>query len=153
MIPKMRRLFGIVPYANESRCCYCVPLDGGWGMARTRQLFSAAAFAFALSATAAAATEFGAIAYSPATGAHGYSYNYSTRRQADRVAMANCRAYADDCRIIVDFWNACAALAVGSNYGYGFAYNVRRSAAQATALAICRRNDSGCKIVRWVCSK
>jgi serine/threonine-protein kinase len=102
--------------------------------------------------TVASAAQFGAIAYSTATGSHGFSYGYATRGQAERAALGNCAAYAGDCQVLVYFYNACGALAVGRHLGYGYAWNVRRSAARAAALANCRVNDSGCQVVRWVCS-
>ncbi len=104
-------------------------------------------------AGAAEAAEFGAIAYSPRTGSHGYSHNFATRKQAERAALRNCRVYARDCSVVVYFYNACAALAVGNSYGYGYGYAPGRGAAQSIAMSQCRRNDSGCQVVRWVCSK
>ena len=116
-------------------------------------LVKTAAFVLAMGASAASATEFGAFSYSPGTGSYGYSHNYSSRGQAERVAQAGCRDYAGDCRVIVYFYNACAALAVGSSYGYGYAYSAGRNQARSVALANCRANDRGCQVVETVCSK
>jgi serine/threonine-protein kinase len=119
----------------------------------SRKSFAAAALAAVLIApTAAFAAQFGAIAYSTGTGSHGFSYGYASRGQAERVALGNCAAYAGDCQVLVYFYNACGALAVGRHLGYGYAWNVRRSAARRAALANCRVNDTGCQVVRWVCS-
>jgi hypothetical protein len=44
----------------------------------------------------AAADNYGAIAYSPSTGAHGWSYDYGSRSAAENVALAGCRKHAGD---------------------------------------------------------
>ena len=120
---------------------------GGKGMIR------AAAFWLAMGTTAASAAEFGAIAYSPGTGSYGYSHNYATRGQAERVAQSSCLNYAGDCRVIVYFYNACAALAVGRSFGYGYGYAPGPKQSRAIAMANCRNNDRGCRVVETVCSK
>jgi len=131
----------------------------GFGHMTSFNLMAAAAIAAAaiaaatLSGGAASAAEFGAIAYSTSTGSNGFSYDYPSRGAAEGVALDACSAYAGDCRVLVYFYNACGALAVGRHLGYGFAWNVSRGAAKAVALANCRANDSGCQVVRWVCSK
>lgn len=122
---------------------------------RTRvSVAAAAAFAMLAASTySAAAAEFGAIAYSPRTGSYGYSHNYATRGQAERVAQRSCRAYASDCRVIVYFYNSCAALAVGRSFGYGYGYAPGPKQSRSIALANCRANDRGCQVKRTVCSK
>ena len=122
-------------------------------MASFRLTIVAAAVAATFSTGTAMAAQFGAIAYSTGTGSHGFSYDYPSRRAAERAALGNCAAYAGDCQVVVYFYNACGALAVGRHLGYGFAWNVRRGAAEAAAMANCRANDTGCQLVRWVCSK
>ena len=124
------------------------------GPFRTWRSIPAAVLAAAIAAPGVAmAAQFGAIAYSTGTGSHGFSYGYPTRGQAERVALGNCAAYAHDCQVLVYFYNACGALAVGRHLGYGYAWNASRAAARSAALANCRVNDSGCKVVRWVCSQ
>jgi len=120
-----------------------------------RLTISAALVAASLTAmpAVAAAAEFGAIAYSPNTGSYGYSHNYGSRVRAERVAMSNCRAYAGDCRVITWFYNACAALAVGNRFGYGYGYAPGPKQAASIALSQCRLNDRGCRVVERVCSK
>ncbi|MDP3899055.1 MAG: DUF4189 domain-containing protein, partial [Mesorhizobium sp.] len=86
-------------------------------------------------------------------GAHGYSYNYNTRRQAEREALANCRNYGGGCRVVLYFVNACGALAVGDGYGSGYAWATSRNGAERRALANCENYTDSCEIVRWVCSK
>lgn len=116
-------------------------------------LFRAVALAACLIAPAGAfAAQFGAIAYSTSSGSHGFSYGFGSRGQAERAALRNCAAFAGDCQVLVYFYNACGALAIGRHLGYGYAWNVRRAAARRGALANCRVNDTGCRVVRWVCS-
>lgn len=94
---------------------------------------------------------YGAIAYSPSTRAHGYSYDYPTRWEAEDRALAECRRHAGDCLIPVWFRNACGALATGPS-GYGSGWGTNRNLAESYALQTCRRHSGGCSIMRWVCT-
>ncbi|MFJ6324634.1 MULTISPECIES: DUF4189 domain-containing protein [unclassified Rhizobium] len=121
----------------------------------TSMRFTALISALAITFTtgAASAAQFGAIAYSKSSGSYGSSHNYSTRADAEDEALSGCSSYADDCRVVVYFRNACGALATGNNHGYGYGWSERRARAQYTALSNCAANDSGCHIVSWTCSK
>lgn len=99
----------------------------------------------------AAAQYYGAITYSPSTGAHGWSNDYTSRSEAESVALANCRKHAGDCIEPVWFRSACGALAVGPN-GYGTAWGTSRSLAESKALTTCQRWSMDCSIMRWVCT-
>jgi hypothetical protein len=103
------------------------------------------------SGTAAAQNNYGAIAYSPSTGAHGWSFDYGSRAAAEKVALANCRRHASDCVVPIWFRNACGALAVGTN-GYGSGWGSNRRLAESFALRTCRRHARGCRIKRWACT-
>lgn len=94
---------------------------------------------------------YGAIAYSPATGAHGWANNHTSRSAAEGQALAYCRQYAKDCIEPVWFRNACGALAVGPN-GYGMAWGADRRAAEAKAMQTCRKYSGNCGVRRWVCT-
>ena len=100
---------------------------------------------------AAAQDNYGAIAYSPSTGAPGWSFDYGSRAAAENVALASCRKHAGDCVIPIWFRNACGALAVGSN-GYGSGWGTSRKLAESYALQTCRKNTGGCSIRRWACT-
>jgi serine/threonine-protein kinase len=93
----------------------------------------------------------GAIAYSPSTRAHGWSYDYPSRAQAERRALDRCRRHAGDCIVAVRFHGACGALAVGPD-GYGSGWGASRKLAQSYALRSCARYSDGCEVVRWVCT-
>lgn len=100
---------------------------------------------------AAAQNNYGAIAYSPGTGAHGWSIDYGSREAAESVAMQNCRKHAGDCTVPIWFRNACGALAVGSN-GYGSGWGTDRRIAERYAIQTCRKFTGNCKIRRWACT-
>ena len=94
---------------------------------------------------------YGAISYSPTTRAHGWAYDYSSRGQAERKALAQCGRYGRDCLVVVAFHRSCGALAVGPD-GYGSGWGGGRKLAEAYALRSCRRHSAGCEIIRWVCT-
>jgi hypothetical protein len=94
---------------------------------------------------------FGAIAYSPSNRAHGWSYDYPSRQDAEHRALAQCRRHAEDCIVPVWFRNACGALAVGAD-GYGSGRGSSRKSAEGWAIQSCRRYSGGCAVIRWVCT-
>jgi serine/threonine-protein kinase len=94
---------------------------------------------------------FGAIAYSPATRAHGWAFDYASRAEAERRALAKCGRHARDCFVPVWFRNACGALAIGFE-GYGSGWGASRKLAENYALQSCQRYSGGCWVVRWVCT-
>ena len=94
---------------------------------------------------------FGAIAYSPSTRAHGWAYDYASRADAERRALAKCSRHAHDCFVPVWFRNACGALAIGFE-GYGTGWGASRKLAETYALQSCQRYSGGCRVVRWVCT-
>jgi serine/threonine-protein kinase len=100
----------------------------------------------------AAAQNYGAIAYSPSTGADGWAFDYPTRGVAESMALQDCRKYADDCTVPLWFRDACGALAVGDNNGYGTGWGTSRSIAESYALQTCRKFTSKCAIRRWACT-
>jgi uncharacterized caspase-like protein len=97
------------------------------------------------------ASRFGAIAYSPSTGAHGWSYDYGSREEAERVAISNCSQHARDCSVPIWFQNACGALAVGPS-GYGTGWGVSQTLAESYAIGVCGQYSANCSVRRWVCT-
>jgi serine/threonine-protein kinase len=91
---------------------------------------------------------FGAIAFSPATGATGYTYDMPTREVAEERALQQCGAR---CRTVLWFRNACGALAVGNN-GFGSAWAPQQRAAALMALDRCRQRTSECRIKVTACA-
>jgi hypothetical protein len=94
---------------------------------------------------------FGAIAYSPASRAHGWAYDYASRAEAQNRAMDECRRHADDCVVALWFRNACGALAAGFD-GYGAAWGTNRGEAERSAMKSCRSYSQDCSIKRWFCT-
>lgn len=120
---------------------------------RNPSLIVAVAMAFTMLApTLAAADSYGAIAYSPATRADGWSHSYATRAEAERRALRECSSRARDCRVAIWFKNACGALAVGQNGGWGSGWGNDRRRAELEAIGVCNQYTGGCNIVRWACS-
>ena len=97
------------------------------------------------------ANRYGAIAYSAATGAHGWSYDYASREEAERVALATCAQYAADCSVPLWFQNACGALAVGPA-GFGTGWAINQTLAETYAMGVCGQYSTNCAVRRWVCT-
>ena len=116
------------------------------------RLILAAAMAVAGAGSADAANIHGAIAFSQSTGLDGYSYNYPSRGGAEQRALKYCLPRAADCRIVIHFYNACAALAVGDGRGWGVAWAAKRDGAEGQALYNCSTHTTNCYVQRWVCS-
>lgn len=102
--------------------------------------------------TAHAKNKFGAIAISPSSKAMGWSFNYNSKWKANQVALKKCRKYASDCKIGVWFRNACGAIAVGNNGGWGANWGHSVKNAKWKAKKTCSKFDSYCKVKRWVCT-
>ncbi len=101
---------------------------------------------------AQAKNKYGAIAISPSSKAMGWSYNYNSKWKANQVALQKCYQHASDCKIATWFRNACGAVAVGSNGGWGAAWGRSIKQAKWKARKTCRKYDSHCKARRWVCT-
>ena len=103
------------------------------------------------SAAAAHANYYGAIAYSPATGAQGYSYDWSSKAAAEQRALKECKARGSGCQVAIWFRNACGAIAVGSS-GWGSGWGATSAIAGAQAKKSCSGYSSDCEVIRWVCT-
>jgi hypothetical protein len=99
--------------------------------------------------TQAAADYYAAIAFSQETGAHGYSNDFRTRGGAEERALREC---GGACQVVLWFRNACGALAVGANNGYGTGWATSRRAAENIAMSGCNQNAASCGVARWVCT-
>jgi hypothetical protein len=119
---------------------------------RTLVAITAIALVSLVTPSDAQAQRYGAIAYSPATGAHGWAYSHPSRRSAGRRALRGCRQYAGDCRVVVWTRNTCAALAIGRGNAAGWAWNTSLRRAQRNALRQCRARAGGCVVRRWICN-
>lgn len=99
----------------------------------------------------AALADFGAIAYSPTSGAYGYSYAFGSRGEAERAAVRKCRTNGSGCQTAIWFQNACGAVAKGPG-GWGSGWATSRQGAYAKALASCQQYSQQCKVLVWSCS-
>jgi serine/threonine-protein kinase len=93
----------------------------------------------------------GAIAYSPSTRAHGWAFDYESRKEAEEVALERCGHHAGDCVVTVRFKGGCGALAVGAD-GYGSGWGASRKLAERFAIKSCSRYSGACEVIRWVCT-
>jgi len=122
-------------------------------MLRTVLLLAVVGQVAMLMPTAASARDYyGAIAYSQSSRAHGYSYDYGSRAAAEQRAYNECAQYGAGCKIAVWFRNACGALAVGQDGGWGSGWHRTRRGAESNAIDSCSGVSYGCKVVRWVCT-
>jgi Domain of unknown function (DUF4189)/PAN domain len=102
---------------------------------------------------ALAGDQYGAIAYSPDTGALGYSSNFPSQQAAENDALLRCQSAGTGCKTAIWFRNACAALALSTNgNGYGSGWSANRGKAERLALASCREANADCYVARWVCA-
>lgn len=98
---------------------------------------------------------YGAIAYSADTQKIGVSSDNPTQAEAENVALQNCKAEsnnAPDCKVVMWVRNACAALAVGQDGGWGTDWGNDRVSAERKALAFCGKYSQTCQVVRRVCA-
>jgi serine/threonine-protein kinase len=97
---------------------------------------------------------YGAIAYDAKSGAYGWSNDLYNGSAAEQQALANCREHGDGCKVVVDFWDSCAAVAADDAGNFGSAYADTRQDAEAKAITACR-SDGGtsCAVQVWSCAK
>ena len=104
-----------------------------------------------VSGACVAADYFGAIAYSPSSGADGWARDHPSRKAAERAAVAACKEYADDCRSVVWFKNGCGAVAANAKV-YGYGWGNTQALADDQAVKHCGKHAQGCKVKRRVCT-
>jgi hypothetical protein len=96
---------------------------------------------------------YGAIAYGASSGAFGWSNDLDDPKSAENQALNNCKAHGDDCQVVVDFWNSCAAVAADQGtvaYGLGDT----ESKAEEEAVAACEKDGGdSCDIQAWACAQ
>jgi hypothetical protein len=105
-------------------------------------------------AAAFAADFYGAFAFSQNTGASGWSKNYASQGEAEGAALQVCfqTQGATDCKVVYPFVNACAALAVGGDNGWGADWGVNVQAAENKAMHVCSGYSYNCKVLTSQCS-
>ncbi|HUA36137.1 MAG TPA: DUF4189 domain-containing protein [Candidatus Binataceae bacterium] len=96
---------------------------------------------------------YGAIAYGVKTGAEGISWGKPSLASAQSAAFSTCARYGNNCKIVADFSNNCAALAVAKgavHYTTAIAHSL--SQAEYNALNSCKLNWGVCEIDLSTCS-
>jgi hypothetical protein len=105
-------------------------------------------------AGAAVAENYSAIAYSHRTGAAGRSWEFDSRKSAERAAMGYCReSGARDCRVMVWTNLDCAVFAVGSRNRGGVAWDYDEGNAIGEAMRQCSKQTSRCRVVANTCER
>ncbi|MBX9457833.1 MAG: DUF4189 domain-containing protein [Rhizobium sp.] len=100
---------------------------------------------------ARAADLYGAIAYSQSSRSYGWAKDFNTQRAAERAALRRCRERANDCRVATWFRNACGALSVGGDGGWGSDWGRNIRAAENKATHACTGYSFNCRIVVSTC--
>jgi hypothetical protein len=97
---------------------------------------------------------FGALAFGASSDAYGYAWGKANAGQAQQTAMVDCRAHGDDCKIVANFSNACAAVAaVEDKKRFTVGQGNSRADAQNKAMKSCGSEIGGkCQIEVWTCS-
>ncbi len=98
-------------------------------------------------ALADSATAFGQ--YGNGGWAWGTGGNKSDMDVARSVALTNCNAHGQNCKVLTTFRGTCFALAVQSQRGhnaYGWATNQELSSAEQNALSYCRKYQRSCAV-------
>ena len=102
----------------------------------------------------APAPAYGAIAYGRQSGAWGTSYHWTSRAEAERVALRNCAPHGNDCETAVWFRDACGAVATGGARIAFWGIGDGIGAARASALGKCRTGGGDrCTIAVSACSR
>lgn len=99
----------------------------------------------------AAGKHYGALAYDPATGAQGFTYDYSSPAQASERALQNC---GPACYVVAKFVNECAAVASAAADPHitGVGKGDTQSQAEQVALRTCNQLGSNCLVKTWACN-
>lgn len=115
-----------------------------------------------VSVTAALSKHAGAIALSESTLSSGRSFGYPTTEQAQAQALQHCHEDTPgkpaDCKVILTFTDACAALATlpkpGGGGFWGTAFAPEETDAGQKALASCKvMANADCTVAASFCSK
>lgn len=125
-------------------------------MKRLQTLVLIAGIALA-AGTAAAQERWGSIVFSQESGggyAWGIAWSYGSHASATSRAIDECRSRGGNhCREIYWFRDACGALAIGDNNGYGAGWGTSTAEAGNQAMIGCRRHNSNCRVEVSRCSE
>ena len=96
---------------------------------------------------------WGAIAPSPKGGVLGTALGASSKEEAERLALEDCKAKGGGaCKVDIAYHNQCAVMVLGSRF-----LNTARAATIAEAsdlgLEYCREKDSDCRVYYSACTE
>jgi hypothetical protein len=98
------------------------------------------------------ADQWGAIALDSGTGQAGTVTNKNSERDAKNGALGDCgRNGASNCKIMLTYYNQCAAVAFGAGFS-SMQSDASLDKAKDTALSRCEAKGASCKIVYTGCS-
>lgn len=83
---------------------------------------------------AAAGDLYGALALSAGQAVVASAVNYGSWAAASQAALDECGVR--DCQVVVEFRNACGAVAQGADYRFGWAWDHSRAAAERSAVDV-----------------
>jgi hypothetical protein len=103
------------------------------------------------------ARRWGAFASDPVNSKVGLSTGLSSKRKAEKEAMAHCRSKGGvDCKVLISYYNQCAAVAWGpDSNGKGdlvSAHAPQKGQAEELAIGECSKTSSSCKVFFAECS-
>lgn len=116
-----------------------------------KRLIVAGILAFALATPLLAGDKYGALAYSSSDGAWGWWADANDQASASRNALAKCQEHGNSCKVVLEFWNTCAAFATGQG-GYGWAHGPEPEAVQESAVGYCSQHGTNCEVKVWACT-
>ncbi len=96
---------------------------------------------------------WGAIAPSPVGGVLGTAVGASSKEEAERIALADCKAKGGGaCKVDVAYHNQCAAMVLGER-----TYSWARAASEAEAAEIgmgdCKKGNENCRVYYSACTE
>lgn len=98
-------------------------------------------------------TTWGAIAIDGPSAVAASSFGQSSKRKAKSVAVSNCRAKGGTkaCKVLLSFYNQCAALAGGDNNASAAGASTLEEATR-NAVRDCSAVTGNCRVVHSVCT-
>jgi hypothetical protein len=99
-------------------------------------------------------TRYGSIAYDAESRAYGWSNELYDGPAAEAKALSNCKAHGSGCKVMIDFWNSCGAVAADQAGYVGSAYADTKDAAESQAIQACQSSGgTSCEVQVWSCAR
>lgn len=96
---------------------------------------------------------WGAIANSETGGALGAALGASSKREAERLSLADCEAKGGGgCKVALAYHNQCAAMVIGNDF-YTMYSAASVEQAVANGMGDCKARQSGCRVYYSACTE